>query len=179
MPTGFCTAKFTPDSARVVARSEFQHLRRLFSHRFQEKPIPPKVERVILNALSEGSEGFGIEFLQRAADRCRDAAETRNQLGENFRRERLVSVALGQLRRIVHFDHERVRAGRHGGETHLRNKLTQTESVRWIDNDREMRFRLQDWNSAEIEGVPGGGLERANSALAQNYVGVALVEDVF
>ena len=42
-----------------------------------------------------------------------------------------------------------------------------------------MCFRLQDWNGAQIEGVAGRGLERANSALTQNYVGVALVEDVF
>jgi hypothetical protein len=43
--------------------------------------------------------------LQRAADGCGDGPERRNELGENFRREGLVPIALRHLGRIVHFNH--------------------------------------------------------------------------
>ena len=80
--------------------------------------------------------------LQRATDCCGHGAETRNELGENLRRQRLIAVALGHFGRIVHFDHERVCAGSNRGQTHLRNKFAKTESVRWIDYDRQMRLGL-------------------------------------
>jgi hypothetical protein len=50
--------------------------------------------------------------------------------------------------------------------------------VRRIDNDWQMRFRLQDWNSTQIERIACRGFERANAALAEDYVWIPLVEDV-
>src|SRR5439155_17805014 len=113
--------------------------------------------------------------LQRAPDGCGDGAKPGDELSENFRRQRLVTVALGQFGRIVHFDHERVRTGSDCGETHLRDKFAQTERMCRIDNDWQMRFGFQDWNSAKIERVAGGRLERANPALAEDNVRVTLV----
>ena len=49
-----------------------------------------------------GAKSNGLQF---SADGCGDGAEPRNQIGKNFRRERLIAVALGQLRGIVHFNH--------------------------------------------------------------------------
>ena len=36
----------------------------------------------------------------------------------------------------MNFNHERVRTGRDGGQTHLRNKFAQTQGVCRIDDDR-------------------------------------------
>src|SRR5215211_7400095 len=80
--------------------------------------------------------------LQASTDGCGNRAETRNEPGENLRRQRLIAVALRHFGGIVHFDHERVCAGSNCGQTHLRNKFAKTESVRWIDYDRQMRFGL-------------------------------------
>src|SRR5207248_5045464 len=48
-----------------------------------------------------------------------------------------------------------------------------------IDNDRQMRFRFQNRNSAQIERVAGGSLKRADAALTENHVRIALAQDVF
>ena len=81
-------------------------------------------------------------ILQRATDCCGNGAEARNELGENLRRQRMIAVTLGHFGRIVHFDHECVRAGSNCGQAHLRDKFAKTESVCWIDYDRQMRFGL-------------------------------------
>src|SRR4029077_19411228 len=94
-------------------------------------------------------------------------AETRDEIGENLRRERLVAVAFRQLWRIVHFDHESVRTGSERGEGHLRNKFTQSDRVGWIDNYRQMCFGFQDGNGTEIERVACRRLEGANTTLAE------------
>src|SRR5215217_5667735 len=48
-----------------------------------------------------------------------------------------------------------------------------------IDDDRQMRFRLQNWNSAQIERVARGSLKRADAALTEDHIGVTLAQDVF
>jgi hypothetical protein len=78
--------------------------------------------------------------LQVATDRCGDRAEPRNEFVKNCRQQCLVTVAFSEIRGIMHLDHERVRTGGEGSEGHLRNKLAQTDRVRWIDNDRQMCF---------------------------------------
>ena len=80
------------------------------------------------------------QWLQVAADGCRDRAEPRYEFVKNCRQQRLITVALSQIRGIVHLDHERIRTGGEGSEGHLWNKLAQTDRVRWIDNDRQMCF---------------------------------------
>lgn len=78
--------------------------------------------------------------LQRAPDGCGDGAKAWNEPGENFRRERLVTIALGLLGRIMDFDHEGVGAGGNSSERHLRHELAETKRVRWVDDHRQMRF---------------------------------------
>ena len=77
------------------------------------------------------------------ADGFRDGPQARNKVCENFGDDGLFAVALGELRRIVHFDHDRVGPGGDRGERHLRNKLAQTDPVGRIDHDGQMGFRLQ------------------------------------
>jgi len=87
-----------------------------FSHRLG-RSRSTKVERSprrLLNALdNQAREAQTLHF---AANRCGDATQTWDELGEIFGCERLVTIALGLLRRIVHFDHQRVRSGGDRGE---------------------------------------------------------------
>ena len=101
---------------------------------------PPKVDRP--NTLARSSPKASGRFLQRAADGRGNGAKARDELSENLWCKRLVAVALGDLRRIVHFNHERVCARSDCGQAHLWNKFSQAESVRWIDDDRQMRLSL-------------------------------------
>ncbi len=69
-----------------------------------------EVSVVALRDLSRShpAETLGYSRLQRlqySADGRGDGAKARDKFSENFRRERLVTVALGQLRGIVHLDH--------------------------------------------------------------------------
>src|SRR5207302_10921342 len=64
------------------------------------------------------------------------------------------------------------------GEGYLRNEFTQADRVRWIDNYRQMCFRLQERNGAEIERVACRCLERADTALAQDHVHIAFAQNV-
>src|SRR4029453_15222733 len=107
-----------------------------------EADPPSKVERVVLNALASKGPNASGRILQRAADGCSNGAKTRNKPGKNLRRKRLVPIALSRLRRIVHFNHERIRARSDCSQAHLRDKFAQTQSVRWIDYNRQMRFGL-------------------------------------
>src|ERR1051325_3958812 len=52
-----------------------------------------QVERVLLNAFGNGTRE--AQTLHFATNRCGDCTQTGNELGENFRRKRLVAVALG------------------------------------------------------------------------------------
>ena len=79
----------------------------------------------------------------------------------------------------MHFDHDRIGSGGHGGEGHLRHKLPQANSVRWIHHYRQMRFRLQDGNRAEIECITRGVFEGANTSFAQEHIHVSFAQDVF
>src|SRR5438874_12251241 len=137
-PIGFCTAKFTPNFARVVAGPAFLRLRRFVLASSSEEADPPCARWSVLSSTRWQAtvRKLSGRILQRAADGRGNCAETRNEPSENFRRERLVSVALGHLGRVVHFDHQRVGTGRDGGQTHLRNKFAQTQGVCWIDDDR-------------------------------------------
>ena len=79
----------------------------------------------------------------------------------------------------MHFDHQRVRSGSNSGERHLRHELAEAKRVSWVDNYRQMRFRFQNRNRAQIERVTSSGIKRADAAFAQDHVRVALVQDVF
>ena len=97
-----------------------------------------RVERVVLNALA--TKAREAQLLHFAADCCGDCAKAGDELSEDFRRKRLVAIALGLLRRIMHFDHQRVRTGSDSSERHLRHELAETQGVRWVDDHWQMRF---------------------------------------
>src|SRR5213076_1516586 len=113
-PIGFCTAKFTPNFARVVAGPAFLRLRRFVLASSSGEADPPCARWNVLSSTRWQAtvRRLSGRILQGAADGRGNCAETRNELGENFRRERLVSVALGHLGRVVQ---ERRKPGAHAG----------------------------------------------------------------
>jgi hypothetical protein len=61
----------------------------------------------------EAHATFSLEF---AANRFRDSAKTRDELGKFAGNERLFAIALREFWRVVHLDHEGVGARRNGSE---------------------------------------------------------------
>src|SRR5690348_6803519 len=101
MPIVFSTAKFTPNSLRVVAGLRSRSPGETLSH--VDKQWPPKSCRRIL---------------QRATDSCGDGAKAWNELGKYLRCKRLVAITFSHFRRIVYFDHQRISSCCDCGQTH-------------------------------------------------------------
>src|SRR3982074_2755201 len=148
LPTANVSPKDREVQRRGGAKCEFVTFRR------RETPLPP------------APNSFG------------NGAQTRDKLLENIRGKRLRAIALGQLRRIVNLDHERVRTRGQGRQRHLRNKFAQTDGVRWIDNYREMSACFENWHCIQIQRVTCGVFESANAAFTEKNVHVSFVQNV-
>ena len=88
----------------------------------------------------------GAEKLHPSPDRLRDRSEPRHQIRKNIRQDGLIAIAFGKLRRIVHFDHDGVCSGGNSRQRHLWHEVSKANSVRRINDDREVGFRFQDVN---------------------------------
>src|SRR5215471_13728711 len=49
----------------------------------------------------------------------------------------------------------------------------------WVDHDRQLRFRLQEWDGAQIEGIPGHRFKSADAPFAEEDVWVSLAQNIF
>src|SRR5204863_7601071 len=94
-PIGFCTAKFTPNFARVVAGPAFLRLRRFVLASSLVEVDPPCAGWNVLSSTRWQAtvRSLSHRVVQGAADERGNRAQTRNELGEDGRRERQVSVA--------------------------------------------------------------------------------------
>src|SRR5437899_6726018 len=78
------TANLTPNYCRVVAAS------------LSDAPRACKhFSPALRTCLREDTAWQAAKRLQLATDRCGDGAEARNQIGKNFRRQRLIAIAFG------------------------------------------------------------------------------------
>jgi len=62
-------------------------------------------------------------------------AQARDKIGKYFRENRLLAVALGELRRIVDLNHDGIRAGGDSRESHLRHEIAQADPVSRVNHD--------------------------------------------
>ena len=116
--------------------------------------------------------------LHLAPDRLSHGPQPRNEIGKNVRDNRLFAIAFGELGRVVHFNHERVGSGGDSRQCHLRHEVPQTNSVRRIYHDGEVRLRFQKGDGVEIKSVPRGVFESTNAAFAQEHVHVSFAQNV-
>ena len=78
----------------------------------------------------------------------------------------------------VHLDHETVGARRDRGPRHRRHQVAVARGVGGIDDHRQVRQRLDHGHRAEVERVARRRLERADAALAEDHVRVAVSHHV-
>ena len=82
------------------------------------------------------------------------------------------------LRARVHFDQDAVGARREAGERERRDDRADAGGMARIDDDRQMRALANERDAVEIQRVPRRPLERPDSPLAQDDLGVPVGQDV-
>src|SRR5688500_19933927 len=92
--------------------------------------------------------------------------------------KRLSAVGKGLVRLGVHFDDYSVSTGGKRGASHRRDLVAYSRSMARIADDREVRQLVHCRDRGEVEHVPRRRIECPNAALTQNYLSVALGEDV-
>ena len=75
-------------------------------------------------------------------------------------------------------DDDPVRARRGGRHRHRRHQLAPAGGVAGVDDHRQVRALLEHRDRHQVKREAVGGLERADPALAQDHLLVALLEDV-
>src|SRR3954447_2546989 len=99
-------------------------------------------------------------------------------VGEPGRLERLRAVAERGLGVLVDLDDDPVRADGGGRARQRLDEAAVAGGVARVDDHRQVRVELQPRHGAEVEREAGGGLERADAALAEHDRLVSLLEDV-
>ena len=79
----------------------------------------------------------------------------------------------------MYFDHQSIGACGYGTFRQGSYVGPDTGRVAGIYNYRQMRLGFQNRNSADVQSVPGGGLVGTDPAFTENYIVVALGNDVF
>src|SRR5258708_15470966 len=72
-----------------------------------------------------------------------------------------------------------VRPARHRRQRYRPHERALARPLAGIDDDGQMGELFHQWHSVDVHGVARHALERANAALAQDDVRIALSEDVF
>src|SRR4029079_200965 len=106
-------------------------------------------------------------------DGRRNDPQLRHQPIELCRKHRLRAVTQRVIRIAVYFDDKPVGAGRYRRPGHRRNHVATPRPVARIGHNRQVTELLDDRNRRNVERVPSGGLEGANTALAEDDVVVA------
>jgi hypothetical protein len=73
--------------------------------------------------------------------------------------QRLVGIAQRELRVGVDVNDDAIRSGGNRGPGQRDDQVTASGSVRWVNDDRQVRQPLRDQNRADVKGVAGRGLE--------------------
>ena len=97
---------------------------------------------------------------------------------EVVRRHRLRPVADRRLRIVVHLDDDPVRSGRGGRERQRQHEVAAPGGVARVDHHGQVRELLEHRHGHDVEREARRRLERADPALAEDHVLVALLEDV-
>ena len=92
--------------------------------------------------------------------------------------QRLRAVAERGLGVLGDLDDDAVGADRGGRARQRLDQAPVARRVRRVDDHRQVRVELEPRHRAEVEREARGGLERADPALAQDHLLVALLEDV-
>src|SRR5216684_4406803 len=115
---------------------------------------------------------------RRSPYRCEKRRQAIHQLLKPVRRQRLSTVAKRLIRPWVHFEQEPIRSASRGGERHGDDEVAVSGGVGGVDDYREPSVKLRIGHRREIERVAQLGLKRSDSALAENDLLVAAVEEV-
>src|SRR4051812_7199982 len=112
------------------------------------------------------------------AQQLRVGGDVAGVVGEVRRLERLRAVAQRVLGILADLDDDAVRADRGGGSAERLDEAAVAGGVARVDDHRKVGVELQPRHRAEIEREARRGLERADAALAEDDVLVALLQDV-
>src|SRR5215218_7229285 len=146
-----------------------------------EPPIRPTptiaifTPAMIADRRRRSSRGRVREHLPGDRRRALDLLRVRR---EAVRPQLLRAVADGLVRLRVDLDDDPVRAGRRGRERERLDQRAPPGGVAGVDDHRQVRELLQHRDRREVEREAVSGLEGADPALAQQHVGVALLEHV-
>jgi hypothetical protein len=79
----------------------------------------------------------------------------------------------------MHFHQQTIGADGDGGARKRRNQAALTGGVAGVKNYRQVRKLVEGRDGGDVAGVAGGRFKGADSALAQDDVGIAVRHDVF
>jgi thiamine biosynthesis protein ThiI len=114
-----------------------------------------------------------------AADQRGEVSGHAGQLAQVGLDQRLRAVAQRRLRVRVDVHDDAVGADRDRGPGQRQDQVPAAAGMRRVHDHRQVRQPLRDRDRADVQGVPGGLLERADAALAEHDVQVAALSDVF
>jgi len=79
----------------------------------------------------------------------------------------------------VNFDDDAVGTDGDARAGDSRNEAAFSGGVAWIEHDRKVREFVERGDGGDVAGVARFGFERADAAFAEDYVGIAVCDDVF
>ena len=107
-----------------------------------------------------------------------DAPDLIGEVRERLRGDRLRAVAERRLGLGMNLDDEAVGAGSSSRQRQRHDPVAAPGGVRGVDDHRQVGHSLQRRHRHEVQREPVRALERADAALAQDDVGVVLLEHV-
>src|SRR6185436_13659360 len=114
--------------------------------------------------------------------RFRYRGSTMPQIVEEHRKffeiELLESVRERLVRPVVDLDHETVRPHGQRGLRAGQHDVLSAERMAQVHDHGERDLLFQEWNGRDVEREPGGPLERADAALAEDHAIIAAGQDV-
>ena len=102
-----------------------------------------------------------------------------HQTREAVQRQLLRAVAPGLGRIGMDFDQQPVGAHRHRALAHGHHQVGPPRALARINDDRAMRFLLDDRNGRKVQRVARVSFKRADAALAKHQIGIVVRQNVF
>src|SRR3954465_12382292 len=172
--TSFVSAKSTSGFRSVRALSGIaarSSARTSLSEPLTARPIGVRTASTMT---ASGISGV-LSLCEPLAEQLRVGGDVAGVVGEVGRLERLRAVAQRDLGVLVDLDDDAVGADRRGGSAEPLHEAAVAGGVARVDDHRQVGVQLQPRHGAEVEREARGGLERANAALAQHDVLIALL----
>src|SRR5581483_1836014 len=113
-----------------------------------------------------------------ASHEGRESADLVRELAELGGRDLLRGVAERLLRPRMDLDDDPVGAGRDRGARERQDELTAARRMGRVDDHGQVRLLLEHGDRADVEREPCRRLERLDAALAEDHLGVPLLDDV-